>query len=587
MSRFEIGERDFLLDGKPFQVLSGALHYFQVHPEQWQDRIRKAREMGLNTIETYVAWNAHAPTPEEFILTGGLDLARFLDIIADEGMFAIVRPGPYICAEWSNGGLPAWLFRDPATGIRRYEPTYLAAVSGLYENLGPILRPRQIDDGGPILLVQVENEYGAFGADEHYLRELVRLTRDIGVTVPLTTVDQPVDEMLRNGGLPDVLRTASFGSRPLERLATLRAHQPTGPLMCSEFWDGWFDHWGEHHHTTPAAAAAEDLDALLSIGASVNIYMFHGGTNFSLTNGANLKGRYAPITTSYDYDAPLDESGEPTEKYWAFRDVISRYASVPPLSITERVPPGTIAVQLARMTSFWSVAAELGEARRHESPATFDELEHYAGFTLYEADVAQHDGAVLQVGEVRDRAQVFVDERPLGVLSRDHGETMLALPAAPAATLQLLVEDLGRVNYGDHLGEQKGIVGGACVSGKPILGWNMRPIDLGRFDVILVALEQGRPVNGPIAGPAFASGTFELADSSVDHHLDTTGWGKGIAWINGFCLGRYWSRGPQRTLYVPSPVLRRGANSLVIFELHAAEPRSRMLGRPDLGHLES
>jgi beta-galactosidase len=588
VGRFEIGERDFLLEGKPFQVISGALHYFRVHPEQWRDRIRKAREMGLNTVETYVAWNAHSPRPGEFIDTDGLDLGRFLDLIADEGMFAIVRPGPYICAEWTNGGLPAWLFLDPETGIRRHEPTYLAAIRELYLNLEPILRPRQIDAGGPIILVQVENEYGAFGSDEAYLRELVSLTREIGVTVPLTTVDQPNDEMLRNGSLPELLRTASFGSRPAERMATLRQHQPTGPLMVSEFWDGWFDHWGEHHHTTSAAAAADDLDALLAMGASVNIYMFHGGTNFGLTNGANLKGRYAPITTSYDYDAPLDEAGLPTEKYWAFRDVIAKYAPVPPVS---PAPPaedrGAIPVRLERSVPLWAVLPELGDAQSHPSPPTADDIGHYAGFTVYETRLAVHPGATLQVPDVRDRAQVFLGERPLGVLNRDHGETMLPIPAGPASTLQLLVEDLGRVNYGDHIGEKKGIVGEVRLSGKPIHDWTVRPIDLERVDVIAAAAEGGDIVTRPLAGPAFAIGRFEISDASQDWHLDTDGWGKGVAWVNGFCLGRYWSRGPQRTLYVPAPVLNAGINTLLILELHAADPDARLVDRADLGPLES
>ncbi|MBO4207001.1 glycoside hydrolase family 35 protein, partial [Micromonospora echinofusca] len=330
MTTFDIGETDFLLDGRPFRVLSGAIHYFRVHPQLWRDRIRKARQMGLNTVETYIAWNAHSPQRGVFHTDGGLDLGRFLDTVAEEGMYAFVRPGPYICAEWDNGGLPAWLFRDAATGIRRHEPQYLDAIAEYYGQLGPILAPRQVDSGGPVILVQVENEYGAYGADRDYLQALTDLTRKAGITVPLTTVDQPVDHMLRNGSLPGLHKTASFGSRSVERLATLRAHQPTGPLMCAEFWDGWFDHWGEHHHTTPVAEAAADLDALLSTGASVNIYMFHGGTNFGFTNGANDKGTYQPIVTSYDYDAPLDEAGDPTAKYWAFREVIARHTEVPP-----------------------------------------------------------------------------------------------------------------------------------------------------------------------------------------------------------------------------------------------------------------
>ncbi len=329
--RFAIGETDFLLDGEPHRVLSGAIHYFRVHPDLWQDRIRKAKLMGLNTVETYVAWNAHAPRPGVFDLTGGLDLGRFLDLVAAEGMHAIVRPGPYICAEWTNGGLPYWLFADGTVGVRRNEPGFLAAVREYLEHLAPVLVPRQIDQGGPIVLVQVENEYGAYGSDASYLRELEAMHRAVGLTVPFTSVDQPMDSMLEDGSLPSLHKTGSFGSRSTARLERLRQAQPTGPLMCSEFWDGWFDSWGEHHHTTPASASASDLDDLLAAGGSVNIYMFHGGTNFGFTNGANDKGVYRPIATSYDYDAPLDEAGRPTAKFHAFRAVIERYAPVPPL----------------------------------------------------------------------------------------------------------------------------------------------------------------------------------------------------------------------------------------------------------------
>lgn len=326
--RFAIGETDFLLDEQPWRILSGSLHYFRIHPDQWADRIAKARGMGLNTIETYVAWNAHSPRPGVFETEAGLDLGRFLDLVAEQGMNAIVRPGPYICAEWDNGGLPAWLFQRPGTGIRSSEPTYLAAVTEYYQQLAPILVPRQIDRGGPIILMQVENEYGAYGDDKAYLKALAELNREIGVTVPLITVDQPTHTMLENGSLPELHLTGSFGSRVPERLETLRKHQQTGPLMCSEFWNGWFDSWGLHHHTTPVAEIAHSLDELLARGGSVNIYMLQGGTNFGFTNGANHKGTYAPIVTSYDYDAPLDEAGNPTEKYWAMRDVISKYAPV-------------------------------------------------------------------------------------------------------------------------------------------------------------------------------------------------------------------------------------------------------------------
>lgn len=329
MDTFAIGDRHFLLNGEPFRILSGAIHYFRVHPDLWEYRIRKARLMGLNTIETYVPWNEHSPAPGTFLVEEQLDSGRFLDLLAAEGMRAIVRPGPYICAEWDNGGLPAWLFSDPTVGVRSSEPGYLAAVGSYFDALLPLVVERQVTRGGPVILLQIENEYGAYGSDKAYLQYLVDLVKRHGVDIPLFTCDQPFGTMIEAGSLPELHKTATFGSRSLERLAFLRERQPTGPLMCAEFWNGWFDNWGTHHHTTDAAASAAELDSLLSAGASVNIYMFHGGTNFGFTNGANDKGIYEPTITSYDYDAPLSEDGHPTAKYFAFRDVIARHFPVP------------------------------------------------------------------------------------------------------------------------------------------------------------------------------------------------------------------------------------------------------------------
>ncbi len=583
MRTFDIGETDFLLDGKPFRVLAGALHYFRVHPDLWRDRIRKARQMGLNTIETYVAWNAHSPKQGVFRTEAGLDLGRFLDIAAEEGMFAFVRPGPYICAEWDNGGLPAWLFDGGATEIRRNNERYLDAVTGYYEALAPILVPRQISEGGPIILVQVENEYGAYGSDKEYLTALTGLTRKIGITVPLTTVDQPTSEMLSAGSLPTLHKTASFGSRPLERLATLREHQPTGPLMCAEFWNGWFDHWGGHHHTTSAQDAAANLDLLLSAGASVNIYMFHGGTNFGFTNGANDKGTYSPTITSYDYDAPLDESGQPTAKYWALRETIGRYAELPPLDPPSQ--PASVSVQevrFERSLPLWDVLDLLGEPASHDHLPSTDELGHYSGFAVYSAQTPK--AGVLSFAEIRDRAQVFTGRHSIGVLSRDHGEKMIAVPGA----VDILVEDLGRVNYGPRIGEPKGLIGPSTLDGEPLEDWTVRPLDLDRIPALTGKLRHSDLITGDtVAGPLFAYATFDAADADQDLFLNTTGWTKGVAWVNGFCLGRYWARGPQRTLYVPAPVLRPDGNEIVVFELHAAQTTVRLLDRPNLGHTES
>lgn len=559
MSTFQIGEQDFLLDGQPHRILSGALHYFRVHPDLWADRIHKARLMGLNTIETYVAWNAHAPNAEKWDVSGGLDLGRFLDLIAAEGMHAIVRPGPYICAEWDNGGLPAWLFRDERVGVRRLEPRYMAAVTEYLERVYEIVAPRQVDAGGPVILVQIENEYGAYGSDKDYLAELVRLTREAHITVPLITVDQPNHQMLTDGSIPGVHQTASFGSRAAERLATLREHQVTGPLMCMEFWNGWFDDWGTHHHTTDPELTARDLDAILSIGGSVNFYMFHGGTNFGLTNGANDKGRYAPITTSYDYDAPLDEAGNPTEKYFAFREVISRYASVPDELPKDILPGVAFEIPLNERSNLLPLASSLGDESSHEILPTFDDLAHDRGIAIFGTTLRGNGPGVLRFDEVRDRAWIFLDGAPVGILSRDAHERAIVLPRS-SGELVIVVEDQGRVNYGPRIGEHKGLIGGGTLDDEPIRGWTARPIELNQIPELTLDHDD------LAVGPVIARGTFEL-DETSDLFLDTAEWGKGFAWVNGFALGRYWRRGPQRTLYVPAPVTRVGTNDLVILEL--------------------
>jgi beta-galactosidase len=360
-------------------------------------------------------------------------------------------------------------------------------------------------------------------------------------------VDQPVGDMLANGAVPGALATGSFGGHVAERLAALRAHQGDGPLMCSEFWHGWFDDWGGHHHVTPVAEAAGNLDLMLRAGASVNIYMFHGGTNFGLTSGANDKG------------------------------------------------------------TLWDALGLLGQESAHDAVVSADEVGQYQGLTLYATDLPADGGdspaadaaeqtepeaaAVLIVGEVRDRAQVFVNRQAVGVLARDHHDTSLALPPGARGRLEILVEDQGRVDYGPRIGEAKGLIGPVSVGGSDLRGWDVRPMPLADITAVGDALRQ-RPdrdnptaLAGQLAGPAFARAVFELPEAA-DLHLSTAGWGKGIAWVNGFCLGRYWSRGPQRTLYVPGPATRPGANELIILELHAASVAVAFRPGPDLGHTE-
>ncbi|MGN8026649.1 glycoside hydrolase family 35 protein [Microbacterium sp. 22242] len=587
MATFSIGETDFLRDGQPHRILSGALHYFRVHPDQWQDRIRKARLMGLNTIETYVAWNAHEPRRCEWDATGANDLGRFLDLVAAEGLDAIVRPGPYICAEWHNGGLPVWLTRAEGIRLRSSDPAFLAEVDAYLRRVSEILVPRQIDRGGPVVLVQIENEYGAYGDDAAYLHELVRITRDSGITVPLTTVDQPQDRMLRGGSIPGLHRTASFGSHAARRLETLRAHQATGPLMCSEFWDGWFDWWGGAHHTTGVEDAAAELDALLSAGASVNIYMFHGGTNFGLTNGANHKGRYLPITTSYDYDAPLDEAGDPTEKFHAFRAVIARYAPVPDEPVPSSASRPSACAPLVPLGAWTAGPAAAGPM--HEDPPSFEALDALAPLVRYVTELppaATGSTRLLAFGEVRDAAHVAVDGVPVGRISRTAGERSLRIPSGRRLTV--LVEEQGRVNYDHRLGEAKGLIGTATLDGEPLHGWRAVPIDPTAAFTSLEAdpAPPGADAFDSVDGPSAWRAEIAL-DAPSDLFLDTAGWGEGYAFANGFLLGRYRRTGPQRTLFVPEPVTRAGANTFTVMELeHLDDPTLRLVPEALLGPRE-
>jgi beta-galactosidase len=582
MDTFAIGDHDFLLNDEPFRILSGAIHYFRVHPDLWEDRIHKARLMGLNTIETYVPWNEHSPTPGTFLTEGRLDLGRFLDLLEAAGMRAIVRPGPYICAEWDNGGLPAWLFCDPAVGVRSSEPGYLAAVGAYFDALLPVVVERQVTHGGPVILLQIENEYGAYGSDKAYLQHLVDLAKRHGVDVPLFTCDQPSGTMIEDGSLPGLHKTGTFGSRSVERLAFLRERQPTGPLMCAEFWNGWFDNWGTHHHTTDAAASAAELDALLAAGASVNIYMFHGGTNFGFTNGANDKGIYEPTITSYDYDAPLSEDGHPTEKYFAFRDVIARHFPVPSEVPAARPAGPRSDVTVSSSVPLLSMVDTLGTPRVFAGAVPAAEATgQYRGFCLYERRLDQ--GGVLSFEEVRDRAQFFLDGFPLGTLSRELGERTIAIPRA--GLLQVLVEDQGRVNYGPRIGEPKGLIAPAALNGEELEDWQLRPLDLEGLgsNPLLLAAALGLPGSGGVAGPSLSFASFD-ADGPGDRYLRLDGWTKGNAYVNGFNLGRYWSRGPQRTLYVPGPLIRKGSNDLAILELQGSTTRCvRFVSGPDLG----
>ncbi|MFF3657940.1 glycoside hydrolase family 35 protein [Streptomyces olivochromogenes] len=581
MSEFTVGDTDFLLDGRPVRLLSGALHYFRVHEEQWGHRLGMLRAMGLNCVETYVPWNLHEPRPGGYRDVQAL--GRFLDAVREAGLWAIVRPGPYICAEWENGGLPHWLTGRPRTR----DEEYVGHVERWFHQVLHEIVPRQIDRGGPVLMVQVENEYGSYGSDQVYLRRLADVLRAKGVGVPLVTSDGPEDHMLTGGSIPGVLATVNFGSRAREAFEVLRRHRPEGPLMCMEFWCGWFDHWGGEHVVRDAGDAARALREILECGASVNLYMAHGGTNFAGWAGANRgggalhEGPLEPDVTSYDYDAPIDELGRPTEKFWRFREILGAYADGP----LPELPPAPaslgagVGVDLREWAALDAVLETLGGPdAEYPVPPTFEELDVDRGLVKYEVTVpGPRQPYPLLLRGLRDLAVVYVDGVAAGVLTED--DPGLKEPVAGHARVEAWVESLGRVNYGPRSGEPKGITGGMLHERQYLNGVRARGLRLDAFDAGGVGRVPfgGLPAEG---GRGLYRGTVEVRGAG-DAFLELPGWTRGFVWVNGFCLGRYWSVGPQRSLYVPGPVLREGANEVWVLELQDPSPTAPVLRPPD------
>ncbi|MCB5911793.1 glycoside hydrolase family 35 protein [Streptomyces pinistramenti] len=576
MSEFLVGERDFLLDGRPVRLLSGALHYFRVHEAQWDHRLAMLRALGLNCVETYVPWNLHEPRRGELRDTGAL--GRFLDAAARAGLRALVRPGPYICGEWENGGLPHWLTGPLGRRVRTRDPEYLRAVEAWFRRLLPQIVARQCTHDGPVLMVQVENEYGSYGSDAAYLAWLAGLLRELGVTVPLCTSDGPEDHMLTGGAAPGALATVNFDAGAREAFDVLRRHQPDGPLMCMEFWCGWFAHWGAGPTGRDPLEAAGALREILDCGASVNLYMAHGGTSFGGLAGANRAGPLhdgplRPTVTSYDYDAPIDERGRPTEKFHRFREVLAEHAQgplpEPPAPCPVLAAPA--AVRLSGWAGLGAVTDALGGAEMSCGvPPTFEELDVDRGLVRYRLAVPGPRGPYeLRVRGLRDRAVTFVD----GVRGPDiDTEDAVLGPVSGPATVELWVESLGRVNYGPRLAEPKGLTGGVLHERQFLHGVRARGL---RLD----ALEDADAVARLPFGPGLPGarglhrGTVTVpAGGAGDAMLELPGWTRGFAWVGGFPLGRYWSAGPQEALYVPGPVLREGANEVLVLELEGPPP---------------
>jgi len=562
----------FLVNQKPVQIISGAIHYFRILPELWEDRLLKAKQCGLNTIETYMCWNLHEPEEGRFDFTGLLDFEKFIQIAGDLGLMVIIRPGPYICSEWDLGGLPSWLLVKNGISLRCSNEPYLEAVNHYFGIILKKLKRLQHTEGGPIIAMQVENEYGSFGMDKEYLYYLRDLIISNDITVPLFTSDGADNHYIQGGTLPDVLATLNFGSKPVEAFKKGREYRPDGPDFCMEFWNGWFDHWGEKHHSRNVKSAAKVLDKMLSAGASVNIYMFHGGTNYNFWNGANEnKGKYQPTITSYDSDAPLNESGDPTEKYFAYQRIISKHN--PTFKIEKPESLVKKAYGKVNLTEADSLLDCLDVLSKKQLTLETQPMEYFGqnfGFIHYRTQLSGPVNENLRLIGVHDRAQIFLDGKPIATVSRNDKKQSLPVSIPPeGAQLDILVENMGRINYGPFIqGEIKGLIGGGYICLQKQFNWETWPLPLDNLDQLSFG---SKPRS--IVGPGFYKGTFNV-DSVHDTFLKIPHGNKGVAWINGFNLGRYWDIGPQQTLYVPNPLLRIGLNEVVLFELHGFSEHS-------------
>ncbi|HEY5087502.1 MAG TPA: beta-galactosidase [Gemmatimonadaceae bacterium] len=583
---FRIAEGAFVLDGKPLQIISGELHYARIPRQYWRHRLKMARAMGLNTIATYVFWNYHEVRPGVFdFRTGNRDLAEFIRIAHQEGLWVILRPGPYVCAEWDFGGLPAYLLKTPAMTVRSNDPRYLKAAQRYVRALAAQVRPLLVTHGGPILMVQVENEYGSFGTDSGYKEATRRMLADAGIDVPLFTADG--DWLFAKGGIPGVFAAAN-GEMSYDTLASRVSafNHGTGPYMVAELYPGWLTHWAEPFPVTPIDSFLPAYDSLLARGVSINLYMFHGGTNFGFTSGANYT-RAMPIEpsmTSYDYDAPLSEAGWPTPKYYALRDVIRHHVSYVIPDVPDSLPVIAVpAIHVAPVADLFDIVAHVTPVHSTEPPS-FEDMDQADGYVLYRHQFNVAANGVLEVPGLRDYAEVFVDGRRIATLDRRTVafSTPVAIPAG--GRLDILVENMGRINYGAELvNNRKGIIEPVTIGGARVEGWSMYRLPFDRPPGVRRSRNSSSHADGI---PTVYRGSFVL-DRTGDTFLDMRGWNKGIVFVNGINLGRYWNVGPQQTLYLPGAWLRRGSNNIAVFDMagHGASPAIVGLKRPILNQL--
>ncbi len=565
---FAIGDKTFLLDEQPFTIKAAEIHYTRIPAEYWEHRIKLCKALGMNTICIYAFWNIHEQEPGKFDFSGQNDIAAFCKLAQKHGMYIMLRPGPYVCSEWEMGGLPWWLLKKEDIRLRSNDPYFMERTALFMNQIGKELADLQVTRGGNIIMVQVENEYGSYATDKEYIAAIRDAVRKSGFTdVPLFQCDWSSNFL--NNALDDLVWTVNFGTGANidEQFKKLKEVRPNTPLMCSEFWSGWFDHWGRKHETRDAETMVSGLKDMLDRNISFSLYMTHGGTTFGHWGGANSPS-YSAMCSSYDYDAPISEAGWTTPKYYKLRELLANY--MPEGEVQAEVPEAFSVIEIPafELTGVAEVFSNLPEPVQSEKIKPMEQFNQGWGSILYRTTLpAVAEGTTLWITEVHDWAQVYADGKLIGRLDRRRDQNSLKLPALPAGTqLDILVEAMGRVNFDKAIHDRKGITEKVELitdnNKTELTGWQVYSLPVDYAFAKNKAFKPGKKVDGP----AYYRATFEL-NQTGDVFLDMQTWGKGLVWVNGKAMGRFWEIGPQQTLFMPGCWLKKGKNEIIVLDL--------------------
>ncbi|MBI3123982.1 MAG: beta-galactosidase [Ignavibacteriales bacterium] len=573
---FAFNADDFLLDGKPFQMISGEIHPARVPKEYWRHRIQMAKAMGCNTIAAYIFWNYHETSPGKFdFKSENRDLAQFVKLVQEEGMWVLFRPGPYVCAEWDFGGLPPYLLKIPDIKVRCMDERYMQAAERYLKEMAKLIKPLLVTNGGPILMVQIENEYGSYGNDKIYMEELRKIWLKNGIDVPFYTADGPTNFMLEAGNIEGAVIGLDSGSSQAD-FNTAKKRNPNVPAFSSETYPGWLTHWGEKWARPDTAGLLKEVKFLLDTKKSFNFYVIHGGTNFGFYAGANSGGKgYEPDLTSYDYDAPINEQGNPTPKYFALRNLISKYVKNIP-ELPKSIP--VIEIPEIKMELFSSVWENLPKPKFSVQPKPMEAFDQKEGFILYKTKLIGHKSGKLTITDLHDYATVFLNGKYIGKLDRREAENSIEIPKSNVQdpVLEIFVEGMGRINFAQYLIDRKGITDHVTLNGMTLMNWEVYNFP---FDAKYIqSLKKSVPSTDRKGN--FFKGTFEL-NETADTYIDMSYYKKGVVFVNGNNLGRYWEIGPQKRLFCPAPWLKKGKNEIIVFDLHETEAQN-LLGKKEL-----